>query len=320
MSIRAAAVLGMVLLAAGCDGAADDTIEASGTVEATEADLGFQVAGRIDSVLVNEGDRVEAGARLALLDRTELEARAAAAQAQADAQRARLRELTRGFRQEELIQARALARATEERAGAAARDRDRAHALFAGGAISRQALDDAETAASIADAERDRAVAQVRLVEEGYRPEQVEAQRAALAQAEAASRQAQAALGHAAVVAPFGGRVSQRHREPGEVVPAGAPVLTIVNADDRWVRIYVREDRVGRLAIGGAAEIRSDAYPERRYQGEITFIADEAEFTPRTVQTREERVKLVYRVKVRVVGDSALELKPGLAADVRLAG
>ena len=112
--------------------------------------------------------------------------------------------------------------------------------------------------------------------------------------------------------------VTVRHREPGEIVGAGAPVLTVRNPDDRWIRIYVRGDEVGRLALGLPAVITADAYPERTYEGEVVFIASEAEFTPRTVQTTEERVKLVYRVKVRVTGDPAFDLKPGLPADVRL--
>jgi len=314
------AAAALVVMTAGCGESPGDAIEASGTVEATEADLGFQLPGRVDSVLVMEGAEVSAGARLALLDRTELEARVAAARAQTDAQRARLRELEGGYRPEELTQARASTRAAEQRFADAARDLERTRNLFAGGALSRQALDRAETAAEITHAERDRAQAQVQMLEQGYRPEQVAAQRAALAQAVAGLQQAEAALGYTEVVAPFGGRVTQRHREPGEIVPAGAPIVTMINPGDRWVRIYVREDRVGRLTLGGSAEIRIDAFPARVYRGEIVFIADEAEFTPRTVQTREERVKLVYRVKIRVVGDTALDLKPGLSADVLLPG
>jgi len=142
---------------------------------------------------------------------------------------------------------------------------------------------------------------------------------ATVAQAGAAVEQLDAALEHAEVRAPFSGTVTVRHREPGETVAAGMPVLTVLNPDDRWVRIYVREDEVGRLQIGGDAVISADAYPERRYPGEVVFIADEAEFTPRNVQTTEERVKLVYRVKVRITHDASFDLKPGLPADVSLA-
>ena len=316
--IRRVAWMVMVLAATACTRSGSGGVDASGTVEATEADLGFQAAGRIDSILVQEGDRVVTGRRLAVLDRRELFARRAAAVAQVAAQRARLSELERGFRIEEIAQGKAGLRAAEQRLNDANRDRTRARNLFEGGAISRQALDAAETGYALAEAERDRLKDQVQLLESGTRPEQIAAQRAVVAGALAAEEQGHAVLNFAEIIAPFDGTVTRRQREPGEVVSAGLPVLTVSNPADRWVRIYVREDEVGRVALGQAAEIRIDAFPGRSYQGAVSFISSEAEFTPRNVQTREERVKLVYRVKVRVVGDTAQDLKPGLSADVRL--
>jgi HlyD family secretion protein len=312
------AMLAGGILFAGCSASESDAIEASGTIEATEADLGFQIGGRVDSILVREGDRVESGQRLALLDRRELLARREAAAAQVDAQRARLSELERGFRTEEVEQARAALRAAEQRVVDAERDRIRTRNLFEGGAVSRQAMDNQESIYTVAVADRDRLRQQATLLERGARPEQISAQRAAVAQAEAALAQVEANLSQAEVHAPFSGNVTRRQREPGEVISAGLPVLTIADPGDRWVRIYVREEEVGRVHLGQTAEVRVDAFPDRVYQGQVTFIADEAEFTPRNVQTREERVKLVYRLKVRVVGDTAQDLKPGVPADVRL--
>ena len=122
------------------------------------------------------------------------------------------------------------------------------------------------------------------------------------------------------IAAPFDGLVTVRHREPGEIVAPGTAVLTVMNSDDRWVRIYVREDRVGAVKIGMAAEVSSDTYPDKRYPGRVSFIASEAEFTPKNVQTTEERVKLVYAVKVHITEDPDFDLKPGMPADVRLTG
>jgi len=310
----------VALLASACNRESKTGIEASGTLEATEADLGFQVPGRIDSIMVQEGDRVELGQRLAVLDRRELVARRDAASAMAAAQRARLAELERGFRPEEIAQAEVSLTSAEHRLSDAERDRLRTRNLFEGGAVSQQALDNQETAYNLARAERDRLQQQVRLLKSGSRPEQIAAQRAILAQAEATLVQTDATLAQAVVVAPFVGSVTRRQREPGEVISAGLPVVSLANLGDRWVRIYVREDEVGRVRIGEKAAITVDAFPGKSYTGEVVFISQEAEFTPRNVQTKEERVKLVYRVKVRVVGDSAQDLKAGLPADVRLAG
>jgi HlyD family secretion protein len=300
------------------DGGGSDVLSASGTVEATTADLGFQSAGRIDTIAVREGDAVAAGQELAWLDRADLDARKAAADAQVAALQAQLRELERGARPEERAQARAAVEATRQRLEDAQRDLERTRNLHDGGAVSREALDKASTALAVAQAQHEQSVEQLRLVERGPRIERLEAQRALVAQAQAAVTQAEVALTNATVRASFPGIVAVRHREPGETVGAGVAVLSILNPADRWVRIYVPEDRIGRVSIGQSAVILSDSHPERTYEGRVVFIASEAEFTPRNVQTEEERVKLVYAVKVAITGDAAYELKAGIPADVRL--
>jgi HlyD family secretion protein len=295
-----------------------EEVTASGTVEATEIELGFQVPGRIERIAVQEGDRVEAGQELAWLDRRELEARLRAAEAQLAAARARLAELEEGFRPEEVEQARANLAAVGQRLEDARRSVERSRRLFEGGAISREQLDREETALAVVEAQYRGAKEQLDLMERGPRLQTIEAQRAAVRQAEAAVAQAEAAVEGAVIRAPISGVISVQHRFPGEVVPAGVPILTLIDPFDRWVRIYVAGDEVGRVVLGQEAEIRADAYPDRVYRGKVVYIADEAEFTPRNVQTRKERVKLVYRVKVAVAGDSSYDLKPGLPADVRL--
>jgi HlyD family secretion protein len=291
-------------------------IEASGTIESTEADLGFQLGGRVADVSVREGDKVLSGAILARLEQAELDARKAAAIAQAQAARALLTELERGARPEEIRQTQsgviAAQRKLEESESVLARTRR----LYEGGAVSKEALDQAETAHTVARAQYQQSREQLTLVNTGPRTERIQAQRAVVQQAEAAVAQVQANISNAVILAPFSGVVTVRHREPGESVSPGAPVVTVMNTQDRWVRIYVREDQVGRVAIGQRATIKSDSHPDKTFNGRVTFIANEAEFTPRNVQTAEERVKLVYAVKIAIVGDNALALKPGVPADV----
>lgn len=291
---------------------------ASGTVEATDAQLGFQAPGRIARLAPREGDRVAAGDELARLDTSELDARRVQAQAQTDAARAQLSELLAGSRREEIAQGKTAVAAADARVADAERDAERARTLLAGRAVSREAVDKATLAVDLARRQRDQAAEQLALLEQGPRPERIAAARAQLAQAEAAVATLDATLSNSVLTAPFPGVVTLRHREPGEIVGAGAAVLTLMNPDDRWVRIYVPENRLGRVAIGQRAEITSDTFPGKRYSGEVAFVASSAEFTPKNVQTAEERVKLVYAVKVRIAGDAEQELKPGLPADVRL--
>ena len=296
----------------------DAGITASGTIESTEADLGFQLGGRVARVQVREGDAVRAGAVLASLDQAELEARKAAAVAKARAARAMLTELENGARPEEVRQTRSGVDAAQRRMEESAAVLARTRRLFEGGAVSREALDQAETAHTVARTQYQQAREQLTLVNTGPRTERIQAQRAVVQEAEAAVAQVQANIDNAVIAAPFDGVVTVRHREPGESVAAGAPVLTVMNTRDRWVRIYVRENEVGRVAIGQHASITSDSHPDKKFDGRVTFISNEAEFTPRNVQTQEERVKLVYAVKVAIVGDAEMQLKPGVPADVVL--
>jgi HlyD family secretion protein len=300
------------------DVASATTLTASGTIEATDADLGFQAPGRVLSIEVREGDAVSAGDELGRLDARELEAALAGAIAQLAATEARLAELERGSRPQELATAEAGVRSAVQRNDEARRNASRATTLFDGGAISRQAMDQATTVVEVSTAALDQAEEHLALVREGPRTETISAQRALVEQARANVARAEAALSYAGITAPFAGIVTARHREPGEAVMAGAPVLTVLDPDDRWVRIYIREDQIGLVRLGSAAEIVSDTYPDRVYAGEVVFIGNEAEFTPRNVQTAEERIKLVYPVKVRITEDPNFELKPGIPADVTL--
>jgi membrane fusion protein YbhG len=298
--------------------APEGVLRASGTVEATEARMGFETGGRLLAVGPHEGEAVAAGAELASLDRAELEARRAQATAQVEAAAARLAELLAGARREEVAQAEAQRGAAAEQLGEAERELARTRTLVEGGATPREALDKAQTARDVAAERVEQAGEQVALLRRGPRPEQVEAQRAVVEQARAQVAGADVALAHTTMRAPFAGVVSVRHREPGEVVAPGAPVLTLLRRDDRWVRIYVPEDRLGAVPLGAAATLRSDTYPDKTYRGTVTFLASEAEFTPKNVQTQEERVRLVYAAKVRIVDDPRFELKPGLPVDVEI--
>ncbi len=316
VAVVAVAAVAYVLFLRGGD--AGGPLDASGTVEATDAQLGFQAAGRIDTILVDEGARVQAGQELARLDQSELRARRSQAAAQLAAAQAVLTELERGSRSEEVQQGRDALTAANQRLADAQRDLDRTRRLFDGGAVSRETLDKAQLAFDVAQSQHDQSAQALQLLEVGPRPERIDAQRATVAQARATVQQIDAMLANAVIRAPFGGVVSVKDREIGETVSPGAPVLTVTNLDDRWVRIYIPETQIGAVHLGEPAQITADTYRGKVYGGAVSFIASEAEFTPKNVQTRDERVKLVYAVKVRITSDSTYDLKPGIPADVQL--
>jgi len=309
--IAAAAVLLLRHRAPGAD-------TATGTVEGTEAQLGFLSAGRVATLSAVEGDTVHAGQVLAALDTTEAAARSRQATAQVDAAQAQLDELERGSRPEELQQARAARAAAAQHLADAQQDFDRTQALIRTSVVSQQTFDKSKIALDVAKSQYQQADDAFRLVELGPRHERIAAQRAQLANAEAALAGARAQIANMLIVAPFGGVITVRHHEPGEIVPAGSAAVSLLNRDDRWVRIYVSEARIGAVRVGQPATITCDSRPGLKYDGAVAAIASEAEFTPKNVQTQEERVKLVYAVKVRITGDPRYDLKPGMPADVRL--
>lgn len=312
------AVAVLIVVALVRRGAGDGALEASGTVEAIEAELGFTVPGRIEAVAVQEGDTVRAGDELAHLDRAETLARRDQAAAQARAARAALLELQRGARPEEIAQARAAAQAAEDRLAEARREFERMEALRKGDVVSVQDYDKSKTAFDVAGANARQAREALQMTEAGPRRERIEAARASHASAEAQVASLEATLANMVIRAPFAGLVTVKHHEPGEIVQAGAAAVTLLNRDDRWVKIYVPETRIGAVGVGQKASITTDTYAGRTFEGEVSYVASQAEFTPKTVQTREERVKLVYAVKVRITGDPGHVLKPGMPADVVL--
>jgi HlyD family secretion protein len=296
----------------------DGALVVAGTVEATQARLAFETGGRIVEILAREGQPVQPGQALARIDDAELQAKQRQAAAAVQAAVVQLAELENGFRREEVAQAAAAVNAAQEKYEDASRDLERTRALRQGGAVSPEALQKADTAAGVAAAQLKQAREQLDLMRRGPRREKIDAARAQLESARAAEQAAAATLVDTVIRAPHGGVVTVRHREPNEVVAPGQPVLTVMNPDDRWVRIYVPESRIGAVHLGDAAAIRSDTFPGKEYPGRVVYISPEAEFTPKSVQTTEERVRLVYAVKVRVEGDAAMELKPGMPADVEL--
>jgi HlyD family secretion protein len=309
----------LVLILVSVDGDPPNTLHASGTVEGTEALVGFRHAGQIAEVHVREGDLVVAGQVLAVLDTAALHARRLQAMAQVQSASALLREMRAGPRPQELAQARSAAETARVKLEDAHRDLERTRILLEGGVVSRETHDKAVMTADVLEQQYRQARSQASLVDEGPRREQIDAQAGQLAQAEAMIAEIDALIADAVVRAPFAGVVTVRHRDPGEVVAPGAAAVSLLDRSERWVRIYIPENRIAAVHLGAPAVITTDTFEDRTYAGEISLIASEAEFTPRSVQTAEERVKLVYSAKVRISDDAGYDLKPGMPADVSIA-
>ena len=294
----------------------EDTLTLYGNVDIREVDLGFRVGGRLQSMQVDEGDAVTAGAALGRLDPQPFEEAVAAAAARVMQARASVRKLETGTRPEEIDQARAQvdqARAAFENATREAR---RQAGLVETGASSTKTFEAAVTRRDEAAATLAAARAALDLAQAGFRDEDIAAGRAELAAAEAQLAQARTQLADTMLAAPSDGIVLTRIREPGTVLAPGAPVYTLSLRDPTYVRAYVAEPDLGHVAPGTPVEVTTDS-SSRRYHGQVGFVSPRAEFTPKAVETPDLRTDLVYRLRI-VVSDSDEGLRHGMPVTVHV--
>jgi len=349
----------------------------SGTIEATQAELAFQVSGRVVRVLVDEGQEVGENQVVAELDRAEFLARRSKAKAElerivqtvkqletvaeiyrntlpaeveraeaaAEALKANLEELKAGYRTQEIERARLAFEAARITMEEARKNKDRYEKLFREGIVSEKEKDAVDVRYETALKEYERAKESLKLLEEGFRKESVEAARSKLAEGQAALREARSnlkkieaaereveaakaqveaaranlelaeiQLAYAHLKAPFKGIITSRNVEPGEVVTPGREVISLADLSSVDLKVFVAETEIGKVIPGAMVEVKTDTFPDKTYMGRVSFISPEAEFTPKIIQTHKERVKLVYLVKISIPNPE-MELKAGMPAD-----
>ena len=274
----------------------------SGTVEARDAEVGSLVGGRVTAVRVDEGATVRKGQVLVELEPDFLDEQIRSQRGRVAAARADLTMALRGPRVEDIARARAEAERTE-------RERARLEKLAADGVAPQRDFD-----AALAAARQARETLLEK--ERGSRPEEIEAARAAVAREEGQVAYLERQRQDLTVRAPADGVLQTIDLRPGDLVGAGQPVATILEPDQIWVRVYVPEPRLGLVRAGQKAHIRVDTFPGRDYPGRVVEIRQRGEYTPRNIQTLEQRMDQVFGVKVAI--DPNPDIKPGMAATVRL--
>ncbi|MDA8260473.1 MAG: HlyD family efflux transporter periplasmic adaptor subunit [Betaproteobacteria bacterium] len=315
-------------------------IQANGRIEGDAVAIASKVAGKIVGIEVREGDAVKAGQLLVRLDDAQLRARvaqAAAATATLESQGASARlgidlltkevPLTVDASRAGIGRAQAAVAKAEATERQARRDADRARDLVAKGFVSGQQSERTQLALDAAASEVTSAVetlvqsrkqhAQAELGAVRIRAKEAEylALQAQLRQTQAALAEAESVLADLTIRAPAAGVVATRIREPGEVVSAGAPLLELVDLDQLYLKVYVAEAQIGKLRLGLPAHVYTDAFPDQPFEAIVRHISSRAEFTPKEVQTPDERVKLVFAVKLYINSNPDHRLTPGLPAD-----
>jgi HlyD family secretion protein len=323
---------GLVLLtlaAGACNRQSAAAQRSTGYVEATEVRVSSEVGGRVLALRVDEGKKVAAGDIVAELDTRDLDISIRRAQADRDQASAQLRLVQAGPRVEDIRQARAQAQsaaadvtAAQAELDAAAEDLQRFEALLKANAGSRKQRDDAATRRQVASARvnaaRERAKAAdetVARLRAGARAEEIAAARARVSAADAQLAALEKNRADAQVKAPVAGTVTSKLVDQGELIAPRTPIVVISDLEHAWANVYVDEPVVPGLRLGQSATLITD--DGQRLQGSITFISPRAEFTPRNVQTADERSKLVYRIKVSVDNRDGI-LKPGMPVEAEI--
>lgn len=305
-----------LLALSGCD--RPDGTYASGTIEFTQTDVAGSVPARVERVLVEEGATVRAGDTLAILTQTGLPQDIQQRRARLAAAESELADLLRGARPEELERARAELRSATSEAERTAADSVRLARLLAAGGISQSAFDASANAARVAGARRDAAREALELLEAGARRDRIAAARAAVASARAQLAMGEAAAGDLVLIAPVDGQVMARYAEPGEVLGAGVPLLSLGDARHAWVRVYVAPPVFASIRVGDVVPLTIDGLEGQTFQARVTALATAAEFTPRVALTEKERADLLFGVKLEL-SDTTGRLKAGLPATAHFA-
>lgn len=308
-----------------------DTNTFSGTIEGTEVPVQPELGGRIIDLPVREGQVIKKGDVIAKLDDSQAKISLDSAKSQQTQAQAKLNDLLGGARAEEIQRLKdVLTQANANAAGLAKNlqfeenNLENDQKLFEGGAIGKQVVDAQQNKRDTVKAQYEAAQASVNAAQASLDQAQagntqptIQAQQAAVDITAQSVKAAELNITKLTIKSPANGQVLYRHVEQGQVVNPGTTLVTVLDPNDLWIKIYVPEAKLNLVKVGGTANITVDSYPDKKFKGQIQYVSDQAEFTPKNVQTKEERTTTVYAVKISV-SEGKDQLKAGMPADVTL--
>ncbi|WP_407313285.1 HlyD family secretion protein [Desulfosporosinus sp. SB140] len=303
----------------------------SGTIEGTEVPVQPELAGRIVDLKVQEGQVIKTGDIIAKLDDSQAKISLDTAKSEQTQAQAKLNDLLGGSRAEELRRLQAVVDQANANVAALAPSLELEESnlandqkLYASGGISKQALDTQQNKYDTIKAQYEGAQANVNAAQAsldqaqaGYTQPTIQAQKAAVDIAAQSVKAAELNLSKLTIKSPTNGQALYKQVELGQVVNTGTTLVTILDPNDLWIKIYVPEAKLSQVKVGGVAHVSVDSYPNKTFKGQIQYISTQAEFTPKNVQTKEERTTTVYEVKI-CIAEGKDQLKAGMPADVTL--
>jgi HlyD family secretion protein len=287
----------------GCSSHDGETISATGTIEATEVTLSAQAGGQVKRIIADEGDVVRSGDTLLIIDNSDWVYQLEQARGGYEMAEAQFRLALKGAREEDVIQSEANYKNAET-------DLKRMEELYRAKSVSEKQLDDARTRFTVSQQMWEK-------MKNGSRQEEIDAARARRDQTKAQMASLQKKVNDCVVTAQVGGTVTKRFVEQGELASTGMALYRVSDLSTMDITIYVSESNLPKVKLNQKAIVNIDAFQNKDYEGKVTFISSTAEFTPKNIQTKEERTKLVFSVKVKVPNPDGT-LKAGIPADVTL--
>ena len=292
-------------------------IEESGTIEATESVISSQVAGKITKIIKDEGAQATAGDTVVTIDHEALDIQLKQMIANRDIAKAQLGLLIAGARREDISQAEQMLNQAEVNFDIVKTDKERMDNLYKANTITQKQQEDATARYDIAHAQLNSAKENFNKIKNIARPEEITQARANYQKSEAVVESINKNIRDCYVLSPTNGSVIKKFVEIGETVSMLSSLFKLADLSKVKVTIYVSETEIGKIQLGQKAEIKIDSFPDKSFEGKVIYISPEAEFTPKNIQTKDERTKLVFAVKIEIP-NTQQELKIGIPADVKI--
>ena len=300
-----------------CSSNDKNAISESGTVESTEVTISSKVNGEVKQILKDEGAQIAAGDTILIIDHEALDIQLRQMTAGRDIAKAQLDLLIKGARKEDIQQVQEQLNQAEANFGTAKTDKERMENLFKSNAVTKKQYEDASARFDIARAQLNASKENFIKIKNIARPEEIAQANANFEKADATADAILKSIRDCYPVSPMNGFVVKKFTEIGETVSMMSSLVKISDLSKVEVVVYVSETDLGKVKLGEKAEVKVDSFPEKSFVGKVIYISPEAEFTPKNIQTKDERTKLVFAVKIEIPNPN-FELKTGMPADVRI--
>jgi HlyD family secretion protein len=306
------------LLITGCSNSNNkNSIEATGTIETVNVVLSSKTSGEIKELRINEGEKVKLGDTVMIIDTETLQLQLMQQESGAEMSRAQLDLLRNGARKEDILLAESSLNQAQVNFNQAKSDLERLQKLYQTQTITKKQYDDAASHFDLMNDQLSSAKENYTKIKNYSRPEEIKQAEAKFNQSRASADLIKKNINDSYIVSPLNGIVVKKYFEVGETVSPMTSLVKISDLTNVELYIYVTELELGKIKLGQKAEVTVDAFKDKKFEGKVTYISPEAEFTPKNIQTKDERTKLVFAVKIELPNPD-FELKSGMPADARI--